>query len=218
MTAKITIILGSLLSVSEAWQPQVGGTLGRMGRGQSSVSNAETTGLNRKDFLGLGVAFLSVGVTEPARAASGIMSQPELYGKAAYGSLEKIEEYVRAVNGCRRVIRSDDSSSRQKKKEVERVISRAVEPMLDAMLLNELSLDLEDDDLKKGAALPQEMKGHLTEIRFFLNEESGFDTYSSSSTGKSYAGGKVERELEEIAETATEYLVLARKGFAEDEF
>ena len=36
-----------------------------------------------------------------------------------------------------------------------------------------------------------------------------FDAYISKSTGRTYPGGKVERELEEIGETCDDFLTLA---------
>ena len=43
------------------------------------------------------------------------------------------------------------------------------------------------------------------ELKFFLKDDTGFDLYKGT-----YKGGHVERELEEIIETATEYVALAR--------
>lgn len=48
-------------------------------------------------------------------------------------------------------------------------------------------------------------QGHLLELKFFLKEPTGFDLYEGS-----YVGGHVERELEELADTAAEYITLAR--------
>ena len=45
-----------------------------------------------------------------------------------------------------------------------------------------------------------------------LTSDSGFVAYTST-TGRIYPGGKVERELEEVQETAEEYLALAKKYF-----
>jgi len=104
----------------------------------------------------LGVAS-QVIVSEPALAASGIGAQAER-GAAEYGSLEKIEEYAAAIKACRRAVANPEIEVRSKRKDVERTISRVVEPLIDAMLLNELSFALSDEQLAKGAALPQEMK------------------------------------------------------------
>ena len=120
------------------------------------------------------------------------------------GSVGKIEEYLVAVKNARRVVSSDEFDLKHKRKEVERLISRTVEPLIDAMLLNELSFELSDEELAKGAALPQELKGHLLELRFFLNDPKGFDLYKGT-----YKGGHVERELEEVIETTTDYIALA---------
>jgi|AntAceMinimDraft_5_1070358.scaffolds.fasta_scaffold129872_1 hypothetical protein len=104
--------------------------------------------------LGLAIQALA---PDAALAASGIGAQAER-GAAAYGSLEKIEEYAAAVKACRRLVASTDFDLKAKRKDVERTIGRTVEPLIDAMLLNELSFELSDAQLAQAAALPQEMK------------------------------------------------------------
>lgn len=50
----------------------------------------------------------------------------------------------------------------------------------------------------------------MFEIKSFIKEDSGFETYTSKRTGATYKSGKVERELEEVIETAEEYIAIAK--------
>jgi len=52
------------------------------------------------------------------------------------------------------------------------------------------------------------MKGHILELDQALKEWK-FDEYVSKTTGSVYKGGKVERELEEVCETADDFMTLA---------
>ena len=58
------------------------------------------------------------------------------------------------------------------------------------------------------ARQPEFLKGHLSELEFYL-KKSQFDEYVSKTTGETYPGGKVERELEEVCDTASDFLALA---------
>ena len=107
----------------------------------------------------------------PSLAASGIGAQAER-GAAAYGSLEKIEEYASSVKACRRLVANPEFEVKSKRKEVERTISRAVDPLIDAMLLNELSFELTDEQLATAAALPQEMKVRSKQSLYFSQHYS----------------------------------------------
>jgi len=51
--------------------------------------------------------------------------------------------------------------------------------------------------------------GHLSELDFYLKRAS-FEQYTSKRTGETYPGGKVERELEEICDTAADFILLAQ--------
>jgi hypothetical protein len=66
------------------------------------------------------------------------------------------------------------------------------------------------DELQKSLALqPLLMKGHLLELEQALGAYA-FAEYRSKTTGDVYPGGKVERELEEVCETADDFLELLR--------
>ena len=176
----------------------------------TSLCAEEAPGRREVIGWGLGVlastasASLSFGGPAPAAAAGGILAQPEV-GRAAYGSPQKIEEYMGAIKNTRRLVADSETEVRAKKKIIDRLIGRSVEPLIDAMLLNELPLELSDEQLLAAAQCPQEMKGHLAELRAFANDPAGFDVYMDS-----YKGGHVERELEEMVETTSAYLDIVK--------
>ena len=51
--------------------------------------------------------------------------------------------------------------------------------------------------------------GHLSELDFYLKKAS-FEQYTSKRTGETYPGGKVERELEEVCDTAGDFILLVQ--------
>jgi len=66
------------------------------------------------------------------------------------------------------------------------------------------------EELQKQLALQNEyLKGHLSELDYYLGKKS-FEEYVSKTTKATYFGGKVERELEEVCETTDDFLALAR--------
>jgi len=58
---------------------------------------------------------------------------------------------------------------------------------------------------EKASLQPLLMKGHMLELADALASPDGFAEYVSKTTGDTYPGGKVERELEEAADTAQDY-------------
>ena len=67
---------------------------------------------------------------------------------------------------------------------------------------------LPDDMRKKLKEQAIFMKGHLLELDQALAEFK-FEEYTSKTTGSTYPGGKVERELEEVCETADDFISLS---------
>ena len=55
------------------------------------------------------------------------------------------------------------------------------------------------------SCLSPKLQSHLTELKYFVKDATGFDLYKGT-----YKGGHVERELEELVDTATEYISIAR--------
>ena len=67
---------------------------------------------------------------------------------------------------------------------------------------------LADEELKKALVQqPMLLTGHLSELKYYLGKHA-FEPYTSKTTGKTYPGGKVERELEEVEETCDDFLTL----------
>ena len=64
-------------------------------------------------------------------------------------------------------------------------------------------------EAQKALALqPVRIEGHMFELDQALKEFK-FEPYTSKKSGKTYQGGKVERELEEVEETCDDFLTLA---------
>ena len=83
-------------------------------------------------------------------------------------------------------------------------------PLQAAITALAAEVQLPDGESKKLLDLqPQLMKGHLSELDYYLKKAS-FEEYSSKTTGDNYPGGKVERELEEVCDTASDFLSLAQ--------
>jgi hypothetical protein len=125
-----------------------------------NVLTRRTTPLSatsRREALGAAALAWGLGGASPSWAAGGIGAQAEA-GSNRYGSVGKIEEYLKTVKNLRRTVASEENELRLKKKEIERVIPRSIEPLIDAMLLNELDFELSEAELQRGAALPQLMK------------------------------------------------------------
>ena len=87
--------------------------------------------------------------------------------------------------------------------------SIVLEPLQEAMAKTSPTLGLAPEQQKQAELLPQLLKGHMLEYTDAVSKDR-FDVYVSKTTGKTYKGGKVEREMEEIVETAEEWLALAK--------
>ena len=78
-----------------------------------------------------------------------------------------------------------------------------------SVLTRRPTLGLPEEKQKRAELLPLLLKGHYLELDQAVESATGFDEYASKSQGgKVYPGGKVERELEEVVETAEEFLAL----------
>eukprot|EP00320_Phaeocystis_rex_P015032 CAMPEP_0119071656 /NCGR_PEP_ID=MMETSP1178-20130426/52757_1 /TAXON_ID=33656 /ORGANISM="unid sp, Strain CCMP2000" /LENGTH=194 /DNA_ID=CAMNT_0007053595 /DNA_START=18 /DNA_END=602 /DNA_ORIENTATION=- len=92
---------------------------------------------------------------------------------------------------------------------VKRAKQKTLLPLQAAMAASASSAVGLPDELQKSLALqPLLMKGHLLELDQALAEFK-FEEYTSKTTGSTYPGGKVERELEEVCETAEDFINLA---------
>ena len=110
----------------------------------------------------------------------------------------KTDEYVATLRAANTAISGEDAPS-AKRKILFRALDRAASPMLDAMLLNELSLDLSDEELQRGASLPLAIKEHIGTLLVLLKGDENFDE-----------GSTLYGELQAMIGEATEYLKLAQ--------
>ena len=83
-------------------------------------------------------------------------------------------------------------------------------PLQAALIAAAAATTLPDEERQKQLLLqPELLKGHFSELDFYLKKR-GFDEYTSKTTGDVYPGGKVERELEEVCDTAADFLLLVQ--------
>ena len=57
---------------------------------------------------------------------------------------------------------------------------------------------------------PVQLVAAPSETEVSDEKKAAFDEYTSKTTGETYPGGKVERELEEVCDTASDFLLLAQ--------
>ena len=83
-------------------------------------------------------------------------------------------------------------------------------PLQAAIIAKAAETSLADPEKKKLLdQQPELMKGHLSELEFYNRKgDKSFEKYVSKTTGDTYLGGKVERELEEVCDTASDFLLL----------
>jgi len=97
----------------------------------------------------------------------------------------------------------------------ERKKATVLVPLLQTMTAMAPTLGLPEEQQKRAELLPLLLKGHYLELDEAVKANQ-FDPYVSKTTGKTYEGGKVEREIEEIQETAEEFIeLLAAAGIKE---
>ena len=159
--------------------------------------------LNRISFLRTSFAAISSGAsifvpTQQVRAANGILAQKSTSTGALYGTVDKIDDYLSVLRSTRTALLGNDSPN-QKRKIVLRTLDRSARPMLDAMFLNELSLDLSEEQLMRCASLPLSIKQHISALTEIVQDDANFDN-----------GGKVDAELKAIIDETVEYLLIAR--------
>eukprot|EP00630_Chrysocystis_fragilis_P012414 CAMPEP_0197408318 /NCGR_PEP_ID=MMETSP1165-20131217/28264_1 /TAXON_ID=284809 /ORGANISM="Chrysocystis fragilis, Strain CCMP3189" /LENGTH=287 /DNA_ID=CAMNT_0042934745 /DNA_START=32 /DNA_END=897 /DNA_ORIENTATION=+ len=121
-------------------------------------------------------------------AAAALVAGPALAAGALYPATQLVDELVK--------LRSDVRSGKLKSAaKVSAAKDRTLEPLRNAMEKNPLN----DENAKLQPLL---LKGHMLELDQALASPEGFAQYVSKTTGDTYPGGKVERELEEAVETA----------------
>mmetsp|Transcript_3169 Transcript_3169/g.8186 ORF Transcript_3169/g.8186 Transcript_3169/m.8186 type:complete len:178 (+) Transcript_3169:17-550(+) len=120
---------------------------------------------------------------------------PVAAASAAPGALYPATQLVDELEDLREDVRRGKISTATK---VLTAKERTLVPLRTAMEKNPLN-----DDAAK--LQPLLMKGHMLELDEALASAEGFKPYTSKTTGDTYPGGKVERELEEAVETARDY-------------
>ena len=92
---------------------------------------------------------------------------------------------------------------------VRRDEATVLQPLRAAMIAAAASApdSLSEEQRKQLRFQPIALKGHMLELGQALDAYN-LDEYVSKSTGETYPGGKVERELEEVGETCDDFLDL----------
>jgi hypothetical protein len=151
-----------------------------------------------------------VGYAPSAYAASSSRKLDDI--KVLASKSRSLRSYVRQTSANRRLFPMDPAGGNYVNvaNTVKRGQKEVLLPLREAMIEYVAATSLPDEELQKQLALqPQLMLGHLSELDFYLKKEK-FDQYTSKTTGDDYPGGKVERELEEVCDTAADFILLAQ--------
>ena len=154
----------------------------------------------RRDALGLAAATVVLPIS-PAFAAplvSKELSQLIVKAKKLRGDVAKGAAADRSAANYAEIaerVRRDEAT--------------VLQPLRAAMIAAAASApdSLSEDQRKQLRFQPIALKGHMLELGQALDSYN-LDEYVSKSTGETYPGGKVERELEEVGETCDDFLDL----------
>ena len=155
----------------------------------------------RRDALGLAAAAAALPIS-PAFAA------PQLVSK----ELSQLIVKAKKLRGDVAKGAAADRSAANYAKIAERVRrdeATVLQPLRAAMIAAAASApdSLSEEQRKQLRFQPIALKGHMLELGQALDAYN-LDEYVSKSTGETYPGGKVERELEEVGETCDDFLDL----------
>jgi hypothetical protein len=159
----------------------------------------------RSALCGLATAAaLPTLLRDPASAATLLSNEDK--------ALLQVKTLAVKARRLKEAVRSKGAASAERvKKERESVLRPLlVEMERGAPILQYLSAE----EFESAQLQPQFLKGHLSELDFYFSKPNAFDVYTSKTTGSTYPGGKVERELEEVVETCDDFLALSKKYFA----
>tara|TARA_B110001452_G_C15187772_1_gene412523 strand:- start:592 stop:1179 length:588 start_codon:yes stop_codon:yes gene_type:complete len=162
----------------------------------------------RRELLQLPLLALPVAAL-PASAASKPATLESV--KVLAAKAKALRSTVRTSSAGRRnfPMVPDTNNYSSQTKAVERAQQVVLLPLLAAMKAVAPTITLSDAEMQK--QLKEQaifMKGHLLELDTALKGYK-FDEYVSKTTGETYLGGKVERELQEVCETAEDFIALA---------
>lgn len=127
-----------------------------------------------------------------------------------------LRTYVRQAAASRRRVVKDPASGNYADivNTVMRGRKEVLLPLQAAITAAAAATPLPEGELKAQLDMqPQELKGHLSELDYYLQPKQvkkgiSFEEYTSKTTGDTYPGGKVERELEEVCDTASDVVLL----------
>ena len=154
----------------------------------------------RRDALGLAAAAAALPIS-PAFAAPFVskeLSQLIVKAKKLRGDVAKGAAADRSAANYAKIterVRRDETT--------------VLQPLRAAMIAAAAAApeSLSEEQRKQLRFQPIALKGHMLELGQALDAYN-LDEYVSKSTGETYPGGKVERELEEVGETCDDFLDL----------
>ena len=167
--------------------------------------------LSRRRVLGC-APLVAVGAAAPlpAAAASDARKLDEI--KVLTAKARSLRTYVRQTSYNRRSFPMDPAGGNYVNiaNTVVRGYKEVLLPLQAAIIAKAAETSLADPEKKKLLdQQPELMKGHLSELEFYNRKgDKSFEKYVSKTTGDTYLGGKVERELEEVCDTASDFLLL----------
>ena len=180
----------------------------RVSVGANQKSAAPAIFVSRRNFLALPAAALALGGSVAPVSAGTALDEIRVLGSKAKG----LKSYVRSTSANRRKFPMEEGGNNYVNviTNLERGKSEVLLPLQAAMAAYvKTATPLSDAELQKALKLqPSFMKGHLLELDTAIKERK-FDEYTSKTTGDVYPGGKAERELEEVCDTFSDFLLLA---------
>lgn len=170
--------------------------------------------IGRRQFVSGALATVFAGscMSTPAYAAARAGSMPAEI-KLLATKAKALREAVRTGAGERRKSPMDMAPGVNNYEKLTTRVLRDREavllPLQAALAAYAATASLPNSEFQKQLALqPLLMKGHLLELDQAVAQLQ-FDQYVSKSTGRTYPGGKVERELEEVSDTIDDFFELA---------
>ena len=160
--------------------------------------------VSRRSFAALGAL-----AALPASAADKRLNLDDI--KVLAAKARALRAFVRSTSANRRLFPMEEGSNNYINVErgVRRGQTEVLLPLQAAMTAAAAAIALPDAERQKQLSnQPLLLKGHLAELGVALDQAS-FDPYTSKTTEDLYPGGKVERELEEVCDTAADFLALA---------
>jgi len=162
-------------------------------------------GLSRRQALGA-AALVGAALAGPRAAMASkldpnsIFPVPDAPKEFAYKTkLQKdADDQARLLDKLKVLTKVVKSQGKKASKTVKEQYKTVLEPL--QSLLASMATQSDSKNKDKALAKADEFKGHMLELAAIL-ESDDFTPFVSKTTGKTYKGGPVERELEEMAES-----------------